>query len=376
MKIAIDLSITKINQAGTAVYAANLIEALQRVDHRNQYQIFAVNQTRTMGQRKTLGSRTKVIYHDMIWHHAILPWKAQRAGADLLFMPANTTPLFTPCPTVVAIHDIMPVARPQQFTFWFRNYARIFMPLSARRSALILTCSAHSKQDIVERFNVPPEKVAVTHLAANSKFHPVSPEAIATIKQKHGLDQFILVVGTLEPRKNIVRLIQAYAEVRKAGITIPLVHVGSRGWLYDEVFSEVERLGLEGSVRFLGRASLDDLVNFYNAATVFVYPSLYEGFGIPVLEAMSCGCPTITSNLSSLPEVIGDAGIMIDPYNVDQLASEIRHVLEDRALAEDMRLRGLARSKFFTWEHCAQDTMAAFDLALTRQGMTQQSVRV
>jgi glycosyltransferase involved in cell wall biosynthesis len=376
LKIAIDLSITRTNQAGTAVYAASLIEALQRIDHRNQYQIFAVNQTRTMGQRKTLGSRTKVVYHDMIWHHAILPWKAQRSGANLLFMPANTTPFFAPCPTVVAIHDVMPVTRPQHFTFWFRNYARIFMPLSARRSALVLTSSTHSKQDIVECFDVPPEKVVVTHLAANSRFRPVSADAISAIKQKHGLDQFILVVGTLEPRKNIVRLIQAYARLRQAGITIPLVHVGSRGWLYDEVFSEVERLGLEGSVRFLGRASLDDLVSLYNAATVFVYPSLYEGFGIPVLEAMSCGCPTITSNLSSLPEVIGDAGIMVDPYNVEQLADELRHVLVDRELAEDMRLRGLSRARLFSWERCARETMAAFDLALTRREIAEEGLRV
>jgi glycosyltransferase involved in cell wall biosynthesis len=179
----------------------------------------------------------------------------------------------------------------------------------------------------------------------------------------------------LEPRKNIVRLLQAYALLRQAGVTIPLVHVGSRGWLYDEVFSEVERLGLEGSVRFLGRASLDELVSLYNAATVFVYPSLYEGFGIPVLEAMSCGCPTITSNLSSLPEVIGDAGIMIDPYNVEQLADELRRVLEDRELAEDMRRRGLARAKLFSWERCARETMAAFDLALSSREITEQGVR-
>jgi glycosyltransferase involved in cell wall biosynthesis len=376
LKIAIDLSITKINQAGTAVYAASLIEALQQTDHRNQYQIFAVNQTRTMGQRKTLGSRTKVVYHDMIWHHVILPLKARRAGADLLFMPANTTPLFTPCPTVVAIHDVMPVTRPQNFTFWFRNYARVFMPLSARRSAVILTSSTHSKQDIVECFDVPPEKVVVTHLAANSKFRPISAEAVAAIKQKYGLDQFILVVGTLEPRKNIVRLIQAYALLRAAGVTIPLVHVGSRGWLYDEVFGEVERLGLEGSVRFLGRASLDDLVALYNAATVFVYPSLYEGFGIPVLEAMSCGCPTITSNLSSLPEVIGDAGIMIDPYNVEQIAEELKRVLEDHGLAEDMLVRGLSRANLFSWERCAHETMAAFDFAISQRKINEQGVRV
>jgi glycosyltransferase involved in cell wall biosynthesis len=117
-------------------------------------------------------------------------------------------------------------------------------------------------------------------------------------------------------------------------------------------------------------------VSLYNAATVFVYPSLYEGFGIPVLEAMSCGCPTITSNLSSLPEVIGDAGIMIDPYNVEQLADEIRRVLEDRELAEDMRRRGLSRAKLFSWERCASETIAAFDLALTRQEISEESVRV
>jgi glycosyltransferase involved in cell wall biosynthesis len=360
IKIGIDLSVTRTNQAGTAVYAGSLAEMLRRIDTEHEYHVFADERSRQMGQRKTLRSRTEVVYHDLIWNHVILPGKVRRAGIDLLHMPANIMPVFSPCPTVVSIQDTLPVTAPQHFTFWWSHYARIFMPLSARRAALILTNSEASKQDIVRYFRVPPEKVIVTYLAASPRFRPVSEAEIAAVKQKYRLDSFILSVCTLEPRKNMNRLVQAFALLRRAGVDYQLIHVGAKGWLYNDSLAEVQRLGVGEAVRFLGHVPVDDLVKLYNAASVFVYPSLYEGFGIPLLEAMGCGCPVVTSNGSSLPEVAGEAGILVDPHDVGQLAAAIRHVLDDPVLAAEMRQKGFTRARLFSWERCAGETLDAY----------------
>jgi glycosyltransferase involved in cell wall biosynthesis len=366
LKIGIDLSITRTNQAGTAMYAGSLADALQRIDDEHDYHIFADERRRQMGQGKTLRSRAEVVYHDLIWNHVVLPVKVRRAGIDLLHMPASIMPVFAPCPAVVFIHDTLPVTMPQHFTFWWSHYARIFMPLSARRAALILTNSEASKQDIVRHFGVPPEKVIVTYLAAAPRFQPVSQAEIAAVKDKYRLANFILSVCTLEPRKNVSRLIQAFARLRQAGVDYQLIHVGARGWLYDATLAEVQRLGLADSVRFLGHVPVDDLVALYSAASVFAYPSLYEGFGLPLLEAMACGCPVVTSNRSSLPEVAGEAGILVDPVDVEQIAAAIRQVLNDPALAAAMRQKGLARARLFSWERCARETLDAYRRVLGR----------
>lgn len=360
MKIGFDLSIANINQAGSGIYAHSLADALQRLDGADEYQIFAVSQQRDMAERKTVRSRMETIYRDIIWTHGLLPWQAQRAKVDILHMPANVIPIFSPCHTVVTILDTTTLQTPQYFTFWYRHYARVFIPLAAQYAAMILTLSEQSKRDIVQQLNVASNKVVVTYPAASPKFRPVSEQEIARVKSQYGLGSFILSVSALEPRKNIRRLLQAFALLRQSGFPFHLVHAGPPGWFFEDILAEANRLGLQDSVRFLGRVPLDDLVRLYNAASVFVYPSLYEGFGLPVLEAMACGCPVVTSSTSSLPEVAGDAGIMVDPYDIQQLADAIQKVLEDQALAQDMRQRGLKRANLFSWQRCAQETAAVY----------------
>lgn len=360
MKIGIDLSVANINQAGTGIYARSLVDALRRLDTSNEYQIFAVNQRRDMSKGKTMRTRMGTIYRDMVWTQGVLPWQVYRAKVDILHMPAGVIPMFLPCPAVVSILDTTLFQAPQNFPLWHRNHSRIFVPLAANRASMILTISKHSKRDIIKQFNVAPDKVVVTYPAASPKFHPVSKREISEVKQWYGLDSFILTVGTLEPRKNIIRLLQAFALLRQSGFSYQLIHAGPRGWLFNDIVAEVHRLELQDSARFLGRVPLHDLVGLYNAASVFVYPSLYEGFGLPVLEAMACGCPVVTSNTSSLPEVVGEAGIMVDPYDVQQLADAIQKVLEDQALAQNMRQWGLERASLFSWQRCAQETVAVY----------------
>jgi len=361
VRVAIDLSVANISQAGTATYARTLLETLKRVDSFNEYFALAVEQQRDMSVRKTFSSRLETVYRDIVWMHGVLPWQAHRTKVDILHMPANVIPLFSPCPVVVTIHDLTVLTMPQNFTFWHRNYSRTFVPLAARHASRILTVSEQSKRDIVEQLGVAPDKVAVTYEAASPRFRPLSEREIAGVRQRYDLlEPFILNVGTIEPRKNLLRLLQAFATLRREGFSYQLVQAGPRGWLFDSVLAEVNRLELRDSVRFLGRVPVEDLVGLYNAATVFAYPSLYEGFGLPVLEAMACGCPVVTSNTSSLPEVVGQAGTMIDPLSVGDLADAIQEVLEDRVVAQDMRQRGLERASQFSWQRCAEETLAVY----------------
>lgn len=364
MRVGVDLSVVNINQAGTGVYAHSLVDALRRLDTVNEYQIFAILQQRDMSQRKTIRTRMDTLYRDLVWTHGVLPWQVYRADVDLLHMPANVIPFWLPCPTLVTIHDTTVFHLPRNFPFWHRNYFRLLVPWAARHASMILTVSEHSKRDIVKQFRVAPVKVVVTYLAASPACRTISEQEILKVRQRYELESFILTVGTLEPRKNMIRLLQAFALLRQNGFSYQLVHAGPQGWLFDDILVEVERLELQDSVRFLGRVPSEDLVGLYNAASAFVYPSLYEGFGLPVLEAMACGCPVISSNTSSLPEVVGDAGIMIDPYNVQQLADAIQKVLEDKVLAQDMRQRGLERAILFSWQRCAQETLDVYSQVL------------
>jgi glycosyltransferase involved in cell wall biosynthesis len=361
VRIGIDASIAKLNQAGSGTYASSLIDALQRIDTANCYCLFADTIQRQMGQRKTLRSRLDTVWHDLAWTHMRLPYYARRKHVDLLHVPSSVMPVFAPCPTVISILDVTVLESPQNFNAWQRSYSRLFIPLSARRTSLIVTISEHSKRDIVEHLHVPSAKIAVTQLAASPDFRPISADDIAAIKLRYNLRSFILTVGTLEPRKNISRLLEAFASLDDA---CQLVHVGPNGWLFDEALNRVDRLKLQDKVRFLGYIPQDDLIALYNAASVFVYPSLYEGFGIPILEAMACGCPVITSSRSAMPEVAGDAALLIDPFSVQEMADAIRRLLDEPELAASLRAKGFARARLFSWERCAQETLEVYRRAL------------
>lgn len=364
MKIGIDVSIEQINQAGTAIYVSSLVKALQEFDKESIYVPFSVDHSHDMSKPKSLRSRLDTLYRDIIWTHVTLPWQVARTGVDLLHMPANVVPLQTPCKVVVSILDGIIFQTPEKFPLWHRTYARFFVPMAARKASKILTISEQSKRDLVKHLHLSPEKIVVTPLAASSDFRPIEKAEIEAVRRQYDLRTFILTVGTLEPRKNIIRLLQAFAKLRERGFTGLLVHVGPKGWLYDDILAEVNRLQLEQAVRFLGRVPLKDLVGLYNAASSFVYPSLYEGFGLPVLEAMACACPVITSNVSSLPEVAADAAIMVDPYNVQDLVDAMTRIWTDPAYARELRERGIKQSKLFSWERCARETLSVYKQVL------------
>lgn len=298
------------------------------------------------------------------WEQLILPVHARRARLDLLHGPVNVAPIFAGCPTVVTVHDLAFLRLPGGLTSHRRRYLTAATRVSVRRARRVIAVSGSTKRDVVELLGVRPEHVAVIPLAADERFQPLDAAALARFRAEHGLDHpFILYVGTLEPRKNVPALLRAFAQI--AGeLPHELILVGAEGWLTAEIHATLATLRLGDRVRLTGYGDPATLPGWYGAADLFVYPSRFEGFGLPPLEAMACGTPVIVSNAASLPEVGGDAVLTVDPDEIDGLAAAIRRVLTDPALAADLRERGLARAATFSWDRTARETVRVYREAL------------
>ncbi len=299
----------------------------------------------------------------ILWEQAVGPIAARRAGLDLWHSLVNIQPLLLTCPAVVTIQDISFELYPERFKAGNRRYNQLFVRLSARRARHIIVTSASTKRDIVQRYGLPEAKVSVTHLAADASFRPIADRAaLAEFRREKGLpDRFILYVGTIEPRKNLTRLIQAFAQFAKgSGSAHHLVIGGGKGWMYDQVYATVQELGLPERVHFPGFIPQDELAWWYNAAEMMVYPSLYEGFGLPPLEAMACGTPVVTSRISSMPEIVGEAALQVDPYDVGEMAEALHQLASDAALRAEKGAAGLERAALFSWARTAQETVAIY----------------
>jgi glycosyltransferase involved in cell wall biosynthesis len=263
---------------------------------------------------------------------------------------------------IITVHDIRQYLYPDISNSMNKYGYKIFFPKALKSTDKIITVSHHTKNDIIKHFKIPENKIKVIHLAANENYKPLNEKEIINIKQKYNLNYpFILYVGALEQHKNIPTLLKALYKLKKQGIKHKLVITGKKGWKYKSIFETMEKLNLQKDVIFTGYVPDEDLPALYNAADLFVYPSLYEGFGLPPLEAMQCGTPVITSNTSSLPEVVGDAGIMVNPYDVDELANNIYEVLTNDGLREELSKKGLERAKLFSWKKCAEEHLKVYE---------------
>jgi glycosyltransferase involved in cell wall biosynthesis len=300
----------------------------------------------------------------ILWEQALQPWALHRAKVDLLHSPAFVGPLASACPFVVTIHDLSFLFFPQGFRTLNRSYLRIFTRISVSRARRVIAVSESTKRDLVQHYGLPPARIDVVHNGVDGSFEPLPADQVDTFRKKRGLpERFILFVGTLEPRKNVVRLVEAYARLPKE--RPPLMLVGGKGWLYDEIFARVEALNLSSEVHFVGYVPAEELPFWYNAAVLFAYPSLYEGFGLPPLEAMACGTAVVASTSSSLPEVIGQAGLLVDPADTEALAASMEQVLSGKGIQEQMQAAGLAQAQSFSWEKTAQRTVHSYQRALT-----------
>jgi len=297
-------------------------------------------------------------------------WKANKLNLDLFHDPTGTAPLlFTHSSRVVTICDAFPFVQPHSSALLERVIYRYWLPRILPRIDSVITISQQSKSDIIHHLPLKSEKITVTPLAAGAKFRPVPSTENEPILAQHEVESpYILYVGSIEPRKNLVRLLEAYALLRDWSEEWGLVIVGARNfWKSTPVAEKVKQLKLEDCVHFTGYVPDKDLPVLYSAADLFVFPSLYEGFGLPVLEAMACGTPVVTSNSTSLPEVAGEAALLVDPYDVEAIAEAMMRVLSDPELAADLRQRGLARAKQFTWEKTARETIKVYERVLGRQ---------
>lgn len=358
---------SNFRRAGVSYYTEALLNHLGHIDHENRYSVYTTRgltaPTLGLPQNFTVRSSMLPTINPRIripWEQCWAPLLLRATHADVYHGVLNVVPLICPVPSVVTIHDLSPFLFPETFRRVNRTYTRWAIRVAVRRASCILAVSEATKRDIVRWLLVPPERVVVTHNACEPAFAPPDPARLADFRRRASLpERFILFVGTLEPRKNIPTLLDAYAHIA-AATDAPLVIGGSKGWLYDEIFAKVKTLNLGDRVHFTGYIERDDLPLWYAAATVFVLPSLYEGFGIPLLEAMATGTPVIASSSSSLPEIVGDAGLIVPPTDAEALGDALLRLLNNAELRADLRERGLHQARRFSWTETARRTLDVY----------------
>ena len=359
------------HSGGISRYIYELLRNLRRLTSLHHFTAFAPDATgdpelasTERFRLVTAGASAERAIQRILWEQLILPWRL--AGrADLHHGLAFALPVGWPGRSVVTIFDLSFLRFPKMFNRGNRAYLNLSTRLAARRADRILTISEHCRREVIDLLGVPAARVVVTHCAADGRFQPRPTEEVEAFRRRKGLpDQFILYLGTLEPRKNVSALVRAYAQLRSSRPdTPPLVLAGARGWLFEDIFQTIERLGLERQVLLPGFVPSDEQPLWYNAAAVFAYPSLYEGFGLPPLEAMACGTPVVVANATSLPEVVGQAGLLVDPSDDEALAAGLDSILLNGDLAASLRQAGLAQAARFSWDRLARETLAVYEEA-------------
>jgi len=302
--------------------------------------------------------QARVMPFPRLWTHLRLSLEMARHPPDVLFVPAHVLPVVHPRRSVVTVHDLGYLYYPHAHRLFDRLYLRWSTRYNARAASHLLADSQATRDDLVRHCGIPPQKVTVVYPGLDPALRPADEEAIAAVRRRYALpDDYLLYVGTLHPRKNLVRLVEAFARVQK-DVRGQLVIAGKKGWLYQDIFRRVEELGLGERVLFPGYVPEADLPALLSGARLFVFPSLYEGFGFPVLEAMACGVPVVCSNASSLPEVVGEAALLVDPHDVDALAEAIVRAWCDKDLREELIARGFRQVRRFSWERAARQVLA------------------
>ena len=368
MRIAIDAHSVGAKLGGNESYALNLIEALAQIDRVNDYTLYVTTPAafeRFNRRWPNFRVHTTLPHTPLIRIPLTLSAELRKNPVDVLHVQF-TAPPFCPCPVVVSIHDLSFEHLPQTFNRRSRTQLRLTVRHSARRAAKILTLSEHTRRDVIETYGVAPDVVSAIPLAAPAHFGPVTHDKeLQRVRHTYGIDgDYVLSVGSIQPRKNLVRLIKAYAALRgaRAGNKCPkLVIVGKCAWLYDETLRALEQTGVEDSVVLTGYVPEPDLPALYSGALCFIYPSYFEGFGLPPLEAMKCGAPVIVGNATSLPEVVGEAALKVDPFDVSAIAAAMDQLINNSELRAELRVKGLARAKMFDWNDTAQRTLAVYE---------------
>ncbi|OGY25833.1 MAG: hypothetical protein A2134_00275 [Candidatus Woykebacteria bacterium RBG_16_39_9b] len=362
MYIGIDASrITAEEKTGTESYSFNLINALQIVDNKNKYTLY-LNKPHKYFEPTAKNFTVKYIPFPRLWTQGRLALECLMNPPDVLFVPAHTIPVIRrpSLKTVVTIHDLGAEFLEQYHKFPQKLYLNWSTNYVAKYATHIIAVSESTKNDLIKMFALESSRISVVHEGVNRRYFSRRGEGkVGQIKKKYGLENYLLFVGTIQPRKNLVNLIEAFSKIRLKDID--LVLVGKPGWLYDEIYKAPKKFGVEDRVKFLGYVPINELPALYSGASGLALVSLYEGFGLPVLEAMAAGCPCLVSNQSSLPEVAGDAALTVDPDDENDIKRGIEELLEDQKTRQELIERGLNRVKKFTWEKAAEKTLAVLE---------------
>ncbi len=374
MRIAFDCTAAVRQGAGIGRWARCLIRALVDQDVENSYTLFYARARRNEpAPNLPKGPNITVRpvwpterFLNVLWYKigAPLPIDVLAGPADLFHFPDFALPPVRHGATVVTIHDLSFLLVPECADQRLRAHLEKVVPVSVREADFVCADSENTRNELTTLLDVQPSRAEVVYGGVDCRFHPITDELVLeAARQKYGLlFPFIFFMGTIEPRKNLGRLLQAYTQLRQRNrVRHRLVIAGGLGWLYQDVLRDIDQLAVEQEVVFLGRVPDEDLPVLYSLSDLFVFPSLYEGFGLPPLEAMACGKAVVCSNTSSLPEVVGDAGVLVSPYDVDALADAMERLLNDPEQREMLGQRGIERAKGFTWDEAARKTLAIYE---------------
>jgi glycosyltransferase involved in cell wall biosynthesis len=391
MTIGIDCSAVAGERSGLGQYAFNLVHALSEIDTANRYLLYILFPVTNYLLHRELvkvdlpdKANFRIFFRKIpvpyqLMRYLRVPGFSAKADefmlgnlpADIVHSTTFSVPRFRNRKKrlVVTIYDLTVLTHPEYHQKLNIRHCLEGIKDAVRYADRIIAISDHTKQDLMDHFRVPSDMIEVTPLAAGRNYRPVTDSRILdAARKKYGLPpRYVLFLGSLEPRKNVDALVQAYARLpEKLREEFSLVVAGARGWLNSEVHKAVEDLKIGSRVHFTGYVAEEDMSAVYSMSTVFVYPSFYEGFGLPVLEAMSCGAPVITSNTSSMPEVAGDAARLVSPKDIDEIAGALESVLEDEETRDRMRTRGLKRASGFSWEKCARQTLDIYQNVMAK----------
>jgi glycosyltransferase involved in cell wall biosynthesis len=369
MQICIDVSPAAQKHAGLGRYASEITVALDQHTPLTPTLFYNRHNNAELPEPLRHLPRKTVAIGNKPWRMAVLlssltRWPMDRVfgAVDVFHATNHLLAHFGQASTVFTLHDLIFLHYPEYHLPYNRWYLSLAMPHFLRAADVIITPSECSRQDALKFYNLPEEKMKVIYEAAGPGFKPAgNRDTLEAVRHKYNLpEQFILHVGTIEPRKNLSRLLDAYKAVLPDYPDLGLVLLGKKGWLYDTFFEKLESLGLAEKVIFPGYVDEAELPAIYQLAEVFVYPSLYEGFGLPPLEAMACGVPVVSSNAASLPEVVGNAGLLVNPVDIGEISQALRAVLDDRELRQRLGQQGLARAATFSWQKAATDLVSVY----------------
>lgn len=355
---------------GSETYITNIVKCLSRLDKDNEYIIFINNECK--GYFEKLAPNIKTILCPfnaasrpirILWEQLILPFQIKKHKIDLLFSGGFTAPFVCPAKSVLMVFDMQHINQPENFSKVFLFFLKTIIYMSVKSADHILTLSNNSKNDITGHYNITPENVTATYLASDSDvFYKRSEDEVDGVRNKYNLPERYLYYGAASlPHKNHKRLLNVFKSIKKNLPDVKLVLTGARDYGEGSIAEHIKSLDLDDDVILLGWLSFDEVAAIYSGAELFVFPSLHEGFGMPVLEAMACGTPVVSSNIEPLKEIVADGAILFDPYDEESMKETILSVLSGSELKNSLIKKGTDRADFFTWENTAKSTMEVFN---------------